>query len=431
MYPNLGFFLEKLLGHPVLPIFYVVQSFGFLMAVSFLFAAWVLSRELRRKEKQGWVRPVKKEVVVGAPASVSDLVWNGIIGFIIGFKLIGMIADSKTFLADPQHYILSGEGNLIGGIVMGAALMYWKFREKAKQKTTTPEKKTIELFPHQMVGDITIVAAISGILGAKVFDSLEHWSDLIRDPISTLLSFSGLAFWGGLVFGFLGVAWFCRKNKISILHMADAAAPALILAYGLGRIGCQVSGDGDWGVLNSAYITQSDGKVAAATPEEFNQVIENNHPYYAYAFSEFDEIPEKRFRAPGWIPVWLAAQSYPNNVNEDGVPLPGCEGKYCNVLPVPVFPTPVYETVVALFIFAFMMSRRKKINAPGIMFSLYLILSSAERFLIEMIRVNPPYNILGITLSQAQIISIVLVFIGIIGMTYFPKIKSRTLGNSE
>ncbi len=53
-----------------------------------------------------------------------------------------------------------------------------------------------------------------------------------------------------LIAGAFSVIWYTKKYKINTLQLIDAAAPALILAYGIGRIGCQMSGDGDWGVDN-------------------------------------------------------------------------------------------------------------------------------------------------------------------------------------
>ncbi|MFX9050398.1 prolipoprotein diacylglyceryl transferase family protein, partial [Acinetobacter baumannii] len=75
----------------------------------------------------------------------------------------------------------------------------------------------------------------------------ENWNDFIKDPIDALISFSGLTFYGGLICAALAIYFYAKKHNIPFIHLADAAAPALMLAYGIGRIGCQVAGDGDWG----------------------------------------------------------------------------------------------------------------------------------------------------------------------------------------
>ncbi|MBX7107225.1 MAG: prolipoprotein diacylglyceryl transferase [Chitinophagales bacterium] len=380
MYPNLGYLLEDLFNTKlsgVFTLFYALQSFGFMMAMAFLAAAWTLYLEVKRKENEKLLLPLPRKVKIGEPASVTDLVTNGITGFIIGFKLIAIVLDLKDFTDNPQAFILSTRGNLLGGIAMGALLLYLKYREKEKERLPEPEEKIIQVWPRQMIGDITIVAAISGLLGAKILDNLEHLDAFLHDPIGSMLSFSGLAFYGGLIFGAAGCLYFCYRNKLPMLHMLDAAAPGLMLAYGIGRIGCQVAGDGDWGI---------------------------------------DNLSPK----PGWFifPDWAWSYNYPHNVNQDGIPIPGCEGKYCYMLANPVFPTPLYEITAALLIFILLWIVRKKISVPGILFSIYLVLGGIERFFIEKIRVDIKYHYAGFTATQAQLIAIGMIVLGLAGIIF-------------
>lgn len=380
MYPNLGYLLEDLLNTKlsgVFTLFYALQSFGFMMAMAFLAAAWTLYLEVKRKENEKLLLPLPRKVKIGEPASVTDLVTNGITGFIIGFKLIAIVLDLKDFTDNPQAFILSTRGNLLGGIAIGALLLYLKYREKEKERLPEPEEKIIQVWPRQMIGDITIVAAISGLLGAKILDNLEHLDAFLHDPIGSMLSFSGLAFYGGLIFGAAGCLYFCYRNKLPMLHMLDAAAPGLMLAYGIGRIGCQVAGDGDWGI---------------------------------------DNLSPK----PGWFifPDWAWSYNYPHNVNQDGIPIPGCEGKYCYMLANPVFPTPLYEITAALLIFILLWMVRKKISVPGMLFSIYLVLGGIERFFIEKIRVDIKYHYAGFTATQAQLIAIGMIVLGLAGIIF-------------
>jgi prolipoprotein diacylglyceryltransferase len=106
--------------------------------------------------------------------------------------------------------------------------------------------------------------------------------------------------------------------------------------------------------------------------------------------------------------------NYPNNVNEAGYPIPGCVGKYCNELKIPVYPTPIYEVIVCLLLFAVLWSVRKKIKTPGRLFALYLILNGMERFFIEKIRVNTRLNIFGFQPTQAEVISTLLFVAGLV-----------------
>jgi prolipoprotein diacylglyceryltransferase len=108
---------------------------------------------------------------------------------------------------------------------------------------------------------------------------------------------------------------------------------------------------------------------------------------------------------------------FPHNVNEVGVGIPGCIGKYCKELPVPVYPTSFYESVICILLFFFLWSIRDKIKAPGVMFGIYMILAGVERFFIELIRVNTKYKIGGLEFTQAELISVLMVIGGIILIT--------------
>jgi prolipoprotein diacylglyceryltransferase len=181
------------------------------------------------------------------------------------------------------------------------------------------------------------------------------------------------------------VVIYANRNKIRFPFIADAIAPALILSYAIGRIGCQLAGDGCWGVVNP------------------------------------DPIPEWL----SFLPDWVWSFTYPHNVINDGIPIPGCGGDHCFALPYPVYPTPLYETLMGLAIFGILMSIRKLLKTPGYLFSIYLILNGIERFLIEEVRINKPYEIIGIQFTQAQIIAIGLMILGCIGFWYFRWLNNR------
>jgi prolipoprotein diacylglyceryltransferase len=200
--------------------------------------------------------------------------------------------------------------------------------------------------------------------------------------------------------------------------LCDAAAPALILAYSLGRIGCQVAGDGDWGVLNSAYVTVpgNESKVQLADSAHFQSTLQSHGNFYLRTFqvNNVAEIPHIPVKAPGWLPDWLFAYSYPHNVVNEGVRIPGCEEQqFCNQLPIPVFPTPFYETLISFLLFLFLWSLRKKMKVPGTLFGIYLIVNGIERFFVEQIRVNTKYSIFGFHPTQAEIIAVLLVIGGV------------------
>ena len=403
-----------------------VFSFGFFVGMAFLAAGYILYIELKRKEKEGLLFPIKEKRIVGAPASTSELIFNGIVGYIIGFKIGGMITSWDAFNDNPPQFIFSLEGNIIFGLLGAAGLVYLKYREKKSQQLPKPEEKTFDIFPHERLGDIVMIAAIFGILGAKIFSNFEEpdgWRDFFKDPLGNF--FSGLTIYGGLILGAIAVIVFARKKKISVMHLGDAVAPALILAYAVGRMGCQVSGDGDWGLLNSAYISQPDGSVTIAAPGEFEKVLQENANYYIGEFGSVEEVPHKEFTA-NWLPRSLVAQNYAHNVNGEGTYIEGCTNDWCGQLPVAVFPTPIYEIAMSLLIFAFLWFIRKRIKIPGMLLAIYVIGAGVERYFIEKIRVNNMLEFMGIHATQATFISIIFVTFGLGMMFVLWRASKRT-----
>ena len=379
MYPTISHLLFDLFGINIpLPI----QTFGFFVAVAFIFASWVISNELKRKEKEGFLSSTKVNEIIGKSLTTSEIISSLLTGFFIGFKFIEALFHYTDLVNNPQDFILSTRGNLLGGILIAAISFYLKWTENNKTKLATP--KTIEktVHPFELVGNMTMIAAVSGIIGAKIFHNLENMDAFLADPIGQLISFSGLTFYGGLIAGAVSVIWYANKYKINTKHLIDSAAPGLMLAYGVGRIGCQMSGDGDWGI---------------------------------------DNISPK----PEWmsfLPDWMWSYTFPHNVINAGVPIEGCTGKFCMELANPVWPTAFYEVIMSLTIFGILWAMRKHIKVPGALFFIYLIFNGVERFFIEKIRINTEYNILG-GITQAEIISFSLILTAIIGLTLLYKGK--------
>ncbi len=371
MYPRISDFINDVFGTNInLPI----QSYGFFLATAFLVAALLLRHELVRKERAGVIGSTIKKTLIGKPASVTELIITFFISLFVGYKISGIIVYYDLMVANPQDFIFSPEGSWVGGLIIAIAFTFYQYYFKNKQKLAVPEWKEIEVPAKDQVWPIVFIAVIFGILGAKIFHQLENLDEFMRDPVGSLLSFSGLTFYGGLIVAAFAIAIYAEKHNIPWQQIADSVAPSLIIAYGIGRIGCQVSGDGDWGIVNT--LSQ-----------------------------------------PGWLsflPDWVWAYNYPHNILNQGIPIEGCTGPHCFVLAEPVFPTPIYETTMALVIFAILWSIRKRLNVPGSLFTIYLMFNGAERFLIEKIRVNNVFDFLGMRVTQAEIISTVLFIIGLI-----------------
>jgi len=413
MYPNLYYFLYKAFGiqQPWGWTRYV-NTFGFFVALSFIAAAIVLASELRRMEKNGWLHPREESLMVGKPASISEILLNAFFGFLVGYKLVGIFFSPGDL--SPQDFIFSSRGNWPAGIILAGLFGWLKFQEKNKQKLSKPEERKIRVWPHERVGDMAIIAAFFGFLGAKIFDNLENWDRFVQDPLGNLLSPSGLTFYGGLIVAAVAVLVYAKRKSINLKHLVDAAAPGLMLAYAVGRIGCQVSGDGDWGISNTAYVTKVDGTIAPATDAAIQYAINTNHEYFKINNTQgLESIPHAHVTAPSFIPDWMVAYAYPHNVNSQGFVLPNCPGnEYCRALPIPVFPTPVYETIVGLLLFVLLWSLRKKLRIPGQLFGVYLVVNGIERFFIEKIRVNTKYESLPFHPTQAELIALLLIIGG-------------------
>ncbi len=379
MYPNLSYLVHALTGWGPDNFLSVIQTFGLFLAIAFLVSAWFLAKELKRKGDEGLFQPTAETSIVGAPPSWSDVIWNAIFGFALGFKGIYAWQHAAAFQDDAASVILSSKGSLLGGLIGLALFGGWKLWLRMNPKTTG-EKKTVMVWPHDRVWDIAMIAGISGVGGSKLFSILEDPAALMADPMGQIFSGSGLNIFGGLIMGFIGVYSYIRWKKIPGLHLIDAAAPALIVGYAVGRIGCQLSGDGDWG-------------------------IPNPHP-----------VPEWWF-----LPDWIWSFDFPHNVIHEGVPIDGCTWKFCERLPDMVYPTAFYETLLGLVILGILWAVRKRLKFPGMLFFLYVLLIAIERFFIEKIRVNQKFDVLGWQATQAEVIAVILFFVGIAGMIFFWK----------
>lgn len=393
MYPTLYHAFKDLFGFEI-PALQVANTFGFFVALSFLAANYVMTMELKRKEREGLVLPTLKIEKFGHPFSIGDYVVNGLIGFIFGYKLLPILFNSDVISGGAQAFIFSLKGSWLLGIGLSAVLVFIKWREDSKQRLPEPEEREVSVHPWQHMGYFTIVAAVTGILGAKIFHWFEYWDDFMADPMGMLFSASGLTFFGGLLCGGAGVLWAANKKGIKPLHMLDVGGPAMILAYGLGRFGCHFSGDGDWGIVNNS--------------------------------------PKPSFLS--FLPDWAWAYNYPNNVSNECDPTGGnmpCNFELTPYLQLPVFPTPLYEALAGIALFGILWLLRKRIKPAGAIFGLYLMMAGAERFFIEKIRVNSTYSILGFHPTQAEIISVVLFLGGLALLMYAYKNNKLKVLNAE
>lgn len=231
--------------------------------------------------------------------------------------------------------------------------------------------KRLRLDP-AMASTITVIAVVSGIAGAKILYLIEEWNLFVRDPLGMAFSPGGLTWYGGLALGIASVFVYLRRKRVPALKVWDGIGLGLMIGYGVARLGCHLSGDGDYGF-----------------PTSLPWGTDYSHGIYppSRAFAIFPEI----------------ASRYPGGIVPDNTP--------CH-------PTPVYEMILGIIGFAILVQLRKKNWPDGKLFAWYLILSSLFRFSVEFLRLNPR---LAFGLSEAQLISIVVFFIGILFSLYLDR----------
>ena len=214
--------------------------------------------------------------------------------------------------------------------------------------------------------DLLFMAVLGGILGAKIYYILLNYPQFIADPMGMILARGGAVWYGGFLLASALVIWKARRLELPFAKIVDAAAPALALAYAVGRVGCFLVGD-DYGRSTASWL--------------------------GIAFP--DGTPPTR--------VDVLERSFGITVD------PALIEEYGQI--VPVHPTQLYEIALSLMFFVFLWRKRKHRHATGWLFAVWLTLAGASHFSIEFFRAKDDRFFGAFTL--AQMISLVLVGAGI------------------
>lgn len=189
------------------------------------------------------------------------------------------------------------------------------------------------------------IAGIAGIVGARLYHVLESPAELLANPVPLLFSRYGFAWFGGLIGGFVALVILASRNKIPLLEFLDACSPAACVGYAIGRIGCLLSGDGDYGVPTSLPWGMSFPNGVVPTTEKV-------HPTPLYEFFLWMLI------------AWLLWKIGRNSLSRSAV--------------------------------------------HGKVFCGYLLLTGVARFLVEILRINPR-SFFGMSNAQtASVASVIL-----------------------
>jgi phosphatidylglycerol---prolipoprotein diacylglyceryl transferase len=210
------------------------------------------------------------------------------------------------------------------------------------------------------------IPCLAGIVGAKVYHVLQTPADLLSDPLGQVFSQYGFAWFGGLIAGAFGFAWVAWRRKVPVLTALDAGSPAAALGYGIGRIGCLLSGDGDYGIPTSLPWGMS-------FPNGLVPTTQRVHPTPIYELVVACLI--------AWL-LWRLGSRQVRAQTESA------ESAAKGPLP-----------------------SSRRLLPPGHIFSAYLIFTGVARFLVEFIRINPR-SFFGLTNAQAA--SVLSVIVGMI-----------------
>jgi phosphatidylglycerol:prolipoprotein diacylglycerol transferase len=194
--------------------------------------------------------------------------------------------------------------------------------------------------PSDHAYEIAFAALLGGLVGSRVYYVVQNYGEVEHHFWGSLFSGSGLVWYGGFLGGAVCVIAWARWRGMLSVALLDLASVPLAMGYAIGRIGCQVSGDGDYGLPSSLPWAMSYRHGTVPTP-------------------------------PG----------------------------------VRVQPTPIYETV-AMGLVAWWLWRSRDRFRPGVLFACYLVLSGAERLLVEFVRRN--HRIwLGLTAPQLESVALI------------------------
>ena len=210
------------------------------------------------------------------------------------------------------------------------------------------------------------IPSLVGLAGAKLYHLLESPAEFFAHPVALLISPYGFAWFGGLLAGFAPFVWLGRRQHVPLLTLLDVGSPAAALGYGIGRIGCFLSGDGDYGIPTSLPWGMS-------FPNGLVPTTERVHPTPIYELIAACAI------------AWLLWRMYDRQKSAPG----------------------------------------KKSVPAGTVFAMYLVLTGLARFLVEFIRINPR-SFLG--MSNAQTASLASTIVGIVLWFWLMKRHDRFCG---
>jgi len=227
-------------------------------------------------------------------------------------------------------------------LIVAAYILQADFHRRRNQLERLPDYKARPDEGFFIIG----IAGVAGIAGARLYHVLESPNDLFADPVHQLFGRFGFAWFGGFLGGFVALLFLAKRLRVPLLEFLDICSPAAAVGYAIGRIGCLLSGDGDYGVPTNLPWGMS-------FPNGVVPTTERVHPTPLYEFF-----------------IWLVIAAVLWRMGARALRNPGFGG--------------------------------------GAVFCAYLILTGIARFLIEFIRINPR-SFWGMSNAQTASVASVIV----------------------
>ena len=264
------------------------------------------------------------------------------------------------------------------------------------------------------------VPCIAGLIGAKLYHVFEDPRLLMANP-HELISQYGFAWFGGFIGGVAAFVWMARRYRIPLLEMFDAASPAAALGYGIGRIGCLVSGDGDYGKPTSLPWGMSFPHGLVPTTQKVHPTPIYELIVAIFIFWWLWKLGGRQAAARTELAANGAALKANAKATATARSFVGKEGL------LRMTSQNKGETKTTVPPFAARLKRRKaqRMGHPqnqavagaaiprGTVFAHYLILTGVARFLVEFIRINPR-SFFGMTNAQTAALGSIILGIALL-----------------
>jgi len=256
-----------------------------------------------------------------------------------------------------------------------------------------------------------LIGLLSGVVGARVSHVLENLDEFTRSDRTAMqnfgamvnLSSGGLTYYGGFILAFIVLVWYARKKKVPLVLGMDIIAPCLMIGLGFGRIGCLLNGCCHGAVCQQPY---------AITFPYFSNPYIDQYDHGRGPLAE--KVPKELIEYRNGQPRLISPTEAQTEGNTQLLALMKQQHS------LPVHAAQLYSTITCFILAALLVAYFSIPHVAGRVFALMLILEGLTRFLLELLRVEPP--VIG-NFSLSMILGLMLVAMGIILWAAFGRFR--------